>query len=58
MMTIAADTGIDSPILVIASPNDPMWTIEGVMASPETTRSITVELCGDIRPMEDEDGDD
>ena len=57
MMTIAAETDVEIPILVIASPDDPMWTIEAVMASPETTRSITVELCGEIRPMEDEDGD-
>ena len=58
MMTIAADTDVDSPILVIASPNDPTGAIEAIMASPDTTRSITVELCGDIRPTEDEDGDD
>ena len=58
MMTIAADTDVDAPILVIASPNDPTWNIEAIMASPDTTRSITFELCGDIGPTDVKDGDD
>ncbi len=58
MMTIATHPDVDNPILVVASPSEPAWNVEAIMASPDATRSISVELCGDIRPEEPKDADD
>lgn len=54
MMTIATNTDVDNPILIIASPDHQGWKIEAVTSTTETTRPAAIELCGDIRPT---DGD-
>lgn len=57
MMTIAAHPDVDQPILAIASPSGDAWAIEAMIATPTTTRPVSVELCGDLRPTEDDHHD-
>lgn len=48
MMTVAADADVTNPILLVAHPDGENWSIEAVVATPETIRPITVEACGDL----------